>query len=127
MIKGIEKFKTITKENKLPLAMMLSSLTTMQTLMAAQTDVGINMKSGFSNFLVEIADIYTSSLCWPFFLVCGGCLALSHNDKIVGFAKKGLWAGGILYVVCKILLGGDGNIIQNTFNTISQWFGASGQ
>lgn len=106
-------------------AFLLTKGTFLATV-TAQTDLGQNAIDTSQNLLNEITAVYCNSLGWLLLAISLITLTFSKNDKVLGFAKKGLYGSIIVYIILIILNGGPANVIANTVDTVSSWAGSVG-
>lgn len=106
-------------------AFLLTKSTFLATV-TAQTDLGQNAIDTSQNLLNEITAVYCNSLGWLLLAISLITLTFSKNDKVLGFAKKGLYGSIIVYIILIILNGGPANVIANTVDTVSSWAGSVG-
>ncbi|MEE1256245.1 MAG: hypothetical protein UHN47_07005 [Lachnospiraceae bacterium] len=92
----------------------------------AQTDLGVSLTDTGNNLLNEITAVYCNSVGWLLFAISLAFYAFSKNEKIIGFAKKGIYGSIIVYIILIILNGGPANVIQNTVDTVTSWAGSVG-
>lgn len=85
-------------------------------------EISSNMSTTATNFVNEIAVIYTKSLFPLVFLIALGFMFFSKDDKIVTWAKRIFFGALVVFVICKIFLANTSdNTITRSLDTITNW------
>lgn len=92
----------------------------------AQTDLGVALTDTGKSLLSEITAVYCNSVGWLILAISLLTLMFSKNEKLLGFAKKGVYGSIIVYIILIILNGGPANVIRNTVDTVTSWAGSVG-
>lgn len=86
------------------------------------TDIANNLTTAGTNVLQDIAGIYMNSLFTLIGSISIGFAYFSHNDKIVGYAKKAAIGSFVVYVIAVIISANPTyNIFTRTADTVSGW------
>ena len=124
------KIQTIYKKYLTSIIGVFIFLTTKGIYLAntpqAQTDLGVSMTETGKSLLNEITAVYCNSLGWLILAISLLTLMFSKNEKLLGFAKKGVYGSIIVYIILIILNGGPANVIQKTVDTVTSWAGSMG-
>lgn len=85
-------------------------------------EISSNMSTTATNFVNEIAVIYTKSLFPLVVLIALGFMFFSKDDKIVTWAKRIGFGALVVYIICKIFLANTSdNTITRSLDTITNW------
>ena len=106
--------------------MFLLAKGTYYAIPQAQTDLGVALTDTGQNFINEITAVYCNSIGWLLLIISLGFYMFSKNDKVIGYAKKGIYGSLLGYVILIILNGGPANVISKTLDTVTSWAGSVG-